>query len=76
MGGTCWIITVYGVYSLWVMGIMYVVCVYIVGGGLLRIPDIFRTAGFVLICDLVVSEKLRIFIIKNHKCSFCMVFLC
>jgi hypothetical protein len=65
---------VYRVCILW--GVMYVVYVYIVGGRELRIPDIFRIAGFVLICDLVVSEKLRIYIIENNKCSFCAVFLC
>jgi hypothetical protein len=30
---------------------------YIVEGGVLQIPDIFCTAGFMLICDVVVSEK-------------------
>jgi hypothetical protein len=39
--------------------------VYIVGSGVLQIPDIFHTAGFMLICDLVVSERLRICITKN-----------
>jgi hypothetical protein len=39
------------VYALWGLGVMYV---YIVGCGVLQIPDIFRTADFVLICDLVV----------------------
>jgi hypothetical protein len=52
------------------------ICVYCEGGRVLRIPDIFCTAGFVLICDLVVSERLRACIIKLNKCSFCMVFLC
>jgi hypothetical protein len=36
------------------VGGIYVVYAYIVGGGVLRIPDIYRTDGFVLICDLVV----------------------
>jgi hypothetical protein len=32
------------------MGYMCILC----GGGVLRISNIFRTAGFVVICDLVV----------------------
>jgi hypothetical protein len=37
--------------ALWGLSFMYV---YIVGCGVLRILDVFRTVGFVLICDLVV----------------------
>jgi hypothetical protein len=44
------------------------------GRGVLRISDIFRTAGFLLICNLVVSEKLRIYIIKIISVVF-VVFL-
>jgi hypothetical protein len=50
---------VYWVCTLWGVGVTYVVYVYILGSGVLQIPDIFHTAGFVLISDLVVSEKLR-----------------
>jgi hypothetical protein len=38
----------------WGVGLMYVVYAYIVEGGVLRIPDILRTVGFVLICGLMV----------------------
>jgi hypothetical protein len=33
---------------------VYSICAYCGGGGVLWIPDIFRTVGFVLIGDLVV----------------------
>jgi hypothetical protein len=47
------------------MGVMCVVYVYILGSRVLQIPDIVHTDGFVMICDLVVSEKLRICITKK-----------
>jgi hypothetical protein len=47
--------------------------VYIVDCGVLQIPDIFCTAGFMLICDLVVSEKLRICVIKIINVVFVLV---
>lgn len=55
--------------------------VYIVGGGVLRNPDIFCAAGFMLICDFVMSEKLRICITKIINVAFVLfvitcVYLC
>jgi hypothetical protein len=47
-------VRVYRVCTLLGLGVMNVAYVYIVGGGgILRISDMFRTAGFVLICHLV-----------------------
>lgn len=37
----------------WGVGLMYVVYVCTVGGGVLRIADILRPVGFMLICGLV-----------------------
>jgi hypothetical protein len=45
---------------MWGVGVKYVIYVYVLDGRVLPIPDTFHTAGFVLNCDLVVSEKLRI----------------
>jgi hypothetical protein len=56
----------------WSVGLMYVVYVYIVGGGVLRIPDILRTVGFVLMCGLVVCvyHPLPI-LLYNAEVLFC-----
>jgi hypothetical protein len=73
MGGAGWIATVCRLCNLWGVGSMYVVYAYIVGDKVLRIPYIFLTAGFILIRDLVVCEKLRICIIKIINAVFVLI---